>query len=180
MADEIPLVTDLDGTLIKGDLLFISFGLLIKKNFLYAILCFFWLLKGRAYLKQQIYNRVQIKPDALEYNNEVVNFLKEEYAKGRKIVLATASVKKAALQIAAHQPFFSQVFGTDDNYNLKGKNKLQLLLNQYGKNGFDYIGDAAADVVIFEAARFSYLVNPSSATEQKTAKVATIKRIWRF
>ena len=48
----VPLVVDLDGTLVKTDLMVESFFALIKQNPLLVFLCPFWLLKGRAFLKR--------------------------------------------------------------------------------------------------------------------------------
>ena len=55
-----PLVVDLDGTLIKTDLLLESFMLLIKANPLNLVFVFLWLLKGKANLKAEIARRVDI------------------------------------------------------------------------------------------------------------------------
>ena len=44
----IPLVVDLDGTLLKTDILYEGIILLIKKNPLYILMCIFWFLKGKS------------------------------------------------------------------------------------------------------------------------------------
>lgn len=49
-----PLCVDLDGTLLRTDLLVESVFALFKQNILYAFLLPVWLLKGKAHLKQQI------------------------------------------------------------------------------------------------------------------------------
>lgn len=49
----IPLVVDLDGTLIKSDLLFESFIALFKKNPFYIFYMLFWLITGKARLKNE-------------------------------------------------------------------------------------------------------------------------------
>ena len=47
-----PLIVDLDGTLIKSDLLFESSLALLKINPGYVFCLLLWLLRGKAYLKQ--------------------------------------------------------------------------------------------------------------------------------
>ena len=49
---EKPLVVDLDGTLIKTDLLLESFYAMIHRDPLLAVHVPLWLLKGKAYLKK--------------------------------------------------------------------------------------------------------------------------------
>ena len=54
----VPLCVDLDGTLIRSDLLLESFFGLLKLNIFYIFLIPLWLIKGKAHLKQQIANLV--------------------------------------------------------------------------------------------------------------------------
>lgn len=49
-----PLIVDLDGTLLKTDLLWESILALFKKNPLITFLLPIWLLKGRTFLKRQL------------------------------------------------------------------------------------------------------------------------------
>ena len=174
----IPLVTDLDGTLIKGDILYIGILKLLKKNIFYLIKCMWWLFKGKANLKEKIFAQVYIDPLLLNYNKDTMLFLKGVFEKGRKIILATATVKSVACDIAAHCGFFSQVYGSESNINLKGSQKAKRLILQFGENGFDYIGDSSSDLFVFKFCRFAYLVNPSGKLEKETRKIAIVKNIW--
>ena len=51
---DVPLCVDLDGTLVKTDILIESFFALLKRSIVFVAFVAFWLLKGKAYLKQQI------------------------------------------------------------------------------------------------------------------------------
>jgi 4-hydroxybenzoate polyprenyltransferase len=175
---DIPVVVDLDGTLINTDLLYEAAILLFKKNPIYIFKCLLWLLKGKVFFKNEIFKRVHLQYQLLPYNTEVINFLQQEFADGRKIVLATASPLACAAEIAKVQPFFSQVYGTDNAINLKGTNKLQLLVKEFGKGNFDYIGNAKPDLVIFAASRYAYLVNASSGVERSAKKLNNLKNVW--
>lgn len=174
---DIPLVVDLDGTLINTDLLHEAAVLLIRKNPFYIFICVLWALKGRSYLKNKIFSLVHINPELLPYNINFLNFLKKEHEKGRKLILATASLSSNASEIAERFPIFEKVYGTE-SINLKGKNKLNLLLNLFGKSKFDYIGNSNSDLVIFASARYSYLVNPSKPLIRKTKKVSNLRYTW--
>jgi hypothetical protein len=50
-ADPVPLVVDLDGTLVKTDLLVESVVRLLRKNMLYLFLLPIWLLRGKRAFK---------------------------------------------------------------------------------------------------------------------------------
>ncbi|MEO8763161.1 MAG: UbiA family prenyltransferase [Ginsengibacter sp.] len=178
LGDDYPLVVDLDGTLIKTDLLYEGAIMLFRKNPLYIFLCMLWLLKGKAHLKNKIFKIVHLRYDLLPYNIQLLKFLQAESAMGRKLVLATASLKAHALEIAKMYPIFDEVYGTE-KINLKGFNKLKVLVNNFGKSRFDYIGDSKADLKIFASSRYSYLVNPSRSLERKTKKVSYLKHTWR-
>jgi len=175
-----PLIVDLDGTLINTDLLYEGLVLLLRKNPLYFFSCLLWIFKGKAYLKRKILGNIHIQTELLPYNRELLDFLKQEATNGRKIILATASPLPNALAIAETHTFFYKVFGTEANINLKGKEKLRLLISEFGKSKFDYIGNSLSDLKIFKSARYSYLVNPSLVLKFKTKRNLDIKKIWNF
>lgn len=176
-SDNIPIVVDLDGTFINTDLLYEGIAILLKKNFLNVFLLLPWLLKGKAYLKNKVSQLAKIRLDLIPYNMKLLEFLQKESGKGRVIILATASHKSYALEIAKIYPIFDQVYGTE-KINLKGKNKLKLLIRLFGEEKFDYIGNSNSDLVIFGSCRFSYLTNASSSLRKRTKKVSNLQFIW--
>lgn len=173
----VPLVVDLDGTFIKKDLLYEGLKLLLRKNFLYIFSCCIWILKGKVYLKNRLFQLVKIDLESLQVNNDVLHFVKRESNKGRKIILATASLQSYAKEIGKFYPFFDEVYGSENGTNLKGKNKLKLLLLLYGFKKFDYIGNSYSDLVIFRSSRYSYLVNASRLLKKKTFKISNLKKM---
>src|SRR4030088_683124 len=84
----VPLVLDLDGTLIAGDLLYKSFFSILWRNPLIVFSCVAWLLKGRAALKRQLALRNRIDWERLELHQDVLALARNEKAAGRVIVLA--------------------------------------------------------------------------------------------
>src|SRR5260370_41980484 len=86
-----PLVLDLDGTLIAGDLLYKSFVSILRRNPFVAFQCAAWLLGGRAALKRQLAWRSRIDWDRLQLHQDVVALAIREKAAGRSVVLATAA-----------------------------------------------------------------------------------------
>lgn len=156
----IALAVDLDGTLISGDLLWECVFQLVRTNPLYALMLPVWLVGGKARFKHEVFSRVEIDPDHLGYRPEVVAFLEQQKARGRTLVLATASAQDKAHQIAAHLGLFDRVIGSTPERNLKAAAKRDRLIADHGDACFDYIGNSHDDVAVFEAARRSFVVAP--------------------
>lgn len=174
------LACDLDGTLIKTDTLVESFLLLIKKNPLFIFILPFWLIKGRTKLKAEIANRTELDPSSLPYNKDVLNYLIEEKANGTSLVLATASNIKIAKAVSNHLSIFDEIIASDDNINMKGGSKAKVLLDAYGEGGFDYIGDAKADLKIWKFADNALTVNISASTTKKIRKDTPIRKEFSY
>jgi apolipoprotein N-acyltransferase len=169
-ANQIPLVVDLDGTLIKTDLLWESLAQLFRRNPFSLFQILFWWIRGRAFLKQQLARRVKINPAALPYHEKFLAFLRAQKFAGRKLVLATASDLQMALPVADHIRLFDVVLGSDGKINLRSENKLRVLVEKFGPHGFDYAGNSAADFAVWRSAREAIVVNASEAVLKKAAE----------
>ena len=156
----VPLVVDLDGTLIATDLLWEGLFLLLRKNPLYLFMVPIWLSQGPARLKLEIARRVDIDACALPYREAVLERMRAERAKGRRIVLATGTPRKFAEEIAAHLGLFDAVLASDGGENLTAGRKRAALIAAYGDGGFDYAGNSRHDVKVFDAAREAIVVAP--------------------
>ena len=132
-----PLVVDLDGTLIKKDLLLESVCTLLRQEPLALFALPIWLLKGRAHLKREIAQRAQLDPDLLPYRTELLDYLRAEHDKGRSIILATASDERFARHVADHLKLFDMVLASDGITNLAAERKRARLVAQFGEKGFD-------------------------------------------
>jgi 4-hydroxybenzoate polyprenyltransferase/phosphoserine phosphatase len=167
--DAVPLCVDLDGTVLRTDCLWESLFCALQQDPLVAVKAIGWLAAGgRAGLKRELAARVRLAVDTLPYNMEVVEFLKKEKQRGRRLVLVTASDEEIARSINNHLNIFDEVHGSQRGRNLKGRSKAEFLVNQYGKNGFDYVGDSAADLPVWHEARTDYLVRPSDSVKAAT------------
>ena len=169
-----PLVVDLDGTLIKTDLLWESLAQLLRRNPLMLFAVLFWWTRGRAFLKRQLARRVTIDPAALPYHDPFLTFLWEQKAAGRKLILATASDRDMALPVAAHVGLFDEVLGSDGKTNLRSANKLKALTEKFGERGFDYAGNSAPDLVVWRGAREAIVVNASRNILKRAAECARL------
>src|SRR5580658_3313814 len=97
----LPLCVDLDGTLLRSDLLLESLLVLIKRNPLYLLHIPFWLLRGKASLKAELAARVSLDVKVLPYNRELIAWLESERDRGRSLWLCTATNEQLAGEVAA-------------------------------------------------------------------------------
>lgn len=153
-----PLVLDVDGTLIAGDLLYKSFLSILIRNPLIVVSCLRWLPRGRAALKRELALRNRINWDRLRLHHDVVTLALREKNLGRPVVLATAADAVLAGQLASRLSFIDQVVASDGLTNLKGGAKADMLHRMY-PNGFIYAGDSRADLQVWRRARAVVLVN---------------------
>ena len=170
-----PLVVDLDGTLTPTDTLVESVLVAIKQSPLNLLRMPFWLLKGRASFKEEIATRAQLAIDRLPYREPFLQYLIEEKAKGRQLVLATAAHQRIANRVSSHLGLFDKVIATKGRCNLKGLEKLSAILEEVG-DAFVYAGDSVADVPIWTAARGAVLVGASSRTAAMIRGTVPIER----
>jgi 4-hydroxybenzoate polyprenyltransferase/phosphoserine phosphatase len=173
-----PLVIDLDGTLLRSDLLLESSLTFFRSQPLRILLPFKWLAFGKAYLKEQLAKVTSLDVANLPYDSQVIKLIEQEKLKGRKIILATASHKIYADQIASHLNLFDRVFATEGKINLSAFTKRDLLVNEFGKQGFDYVGNSYDDLPVLQAARKAYLVNPERGMKTEAQTYGNVERIF--
>ncbi|WP_155322031.1 UbiA family prenyltransferase [Desulfosarcina ovata] len=158
----ISLYVDLDGTLIKSDLIYEGLFLAIRKSPLILLHLPFMLLRGKASLKEKLADLVTPDPKLLPYNKNVLDQLRSERASGRILVLATASHKKWAEVVSNYLLLFDGLIATENGCNLKGRKKLMAIRSCKMNNGkFSYIGDSLADMPIWKEAEQIYAVGLS-------------------
>ena len=168
------LCVDLDGTLIRGNLLWECVLALLKTRPILIVMLPFWLLAGPASFKRHLADRTQLDPAHLPYRQEVLDLIRQEKAVGRRVVLATAADRKIAEAVSNHLGLFDEVHASDGQLNLKGANKAALLAQHFAQTGFDYVGDSTADIEVWRAARAAYVVGTEARAEQAAA-VTTVK-----
>ena len=164
-----PLFVDLDGTLIQTDLLVESFIGLLKRHPLLALQVPFWLLRGKAYLKHRIAERIVLNPAALPYHAPFLEYLTVQRETGRPLYLATASNRRYAEAVAEHLGIFDGVLASDHARNLSGHNKLDAI-REHCPEGFAYAGNDCVDEPIWASAHAAVLVNaPAAVAARVTA-----------
>ena len=171
------LCVDLDGTLIKSDLLWECILVLLKTTPWVLLWIPYWLSKGTARLKRELAIRAEIKPENLPYSSEVLQFVQDQRVSGRVIVLATAADRILAGQVADYLGLFDEVCASDGTTNLRGSSKAQFLSQVFQKQGFEYIGDSSSDVEVWRAAQSGYVVGNKKLGESAAA-VTTVLQVF--
>jgi phosphoserine phosphatase len=156
----LPLVLDLDGTLIHTDTFHEMMVCLLTRKPWLLLWIPFWFCKGRAYAKHRLAEVCNLNPADLPYNQRVLNFAKEESKTGRPLILATGTTQKVAQRIANYIGIFQDVIGSDEHINMTGLHKKKALLDRFGPQGFDYAGDSHKDIHIWEVASNVLVVHP--------------------
>jgi 4-hydroxybenzoate polyprenyltransferase len=178
-----PLAVDLDGTLVKTDLLIESSLALLRKQPLCIFFMPLWALRGKAAFKGEVAQRVSLEISLLPWRSELIEYLTEQRARGRIIVLATGSDLRIARQAADHLKLFDLVLGTEGSVNLSGIFKRDLLVRHFGNRGFDYAADgggmAQDDLVVWGAARKAILVNAGPRVLAGAGPIAVVDRVFR-
>lgn len=164
-----PLVVDLDGTLIRADLLCEGLFQILRKRPWRLPLLLAALFRGRTAFKARVAQEADLDPARLPWNETVLAHVREERAHGRSVWLATAADRRPAEAVARHLGLFDRLFASAPDDNLKGGRKLAVL-QAAAPDGFDYIGDAAADRPLLAAAREAWTVGPHAARLARQAR----------
>jgi len=174
----IPLCVDLDGTLIRTDLLFESVFVLLRRNLLYILLIPIWLVRGKANLKEQVARRVELPVHLLPYHGRLLEYLREEHRRRRPLVLVTAANRRFAESIARYLGLFSSVLASDARVNLSEARKLACLRDLYGEKNFDYAGNSRADLKVWANAHKGIIVSPEVGVTLMARRVVEVERVF--
>jgi 4-hydroxybenzoate polyprenyltransferase len=165
------LCVDLDGTLLKTDLLWECIISLLKASPSALFGMPFWLLQGRARFKQKLAERARVDVTTLPYNPDLLAFLTAQRQQGRHLVLVTAADGSLAQNVANHLGLFDEVLHSQEGRNLKGEAKAELLLNKFAQTGFDYVGNSTDDLPAWKAARAGYIVGDKKLIRRASSVV---------
>ncbi len=168
------IAVDLDGTITLTDTFHESVIALIRNKPLFLLLLPLWLARGIAFLKLKVAENTLLDVTILPYNFPFIDWLREQKASGKTIILCTAANESIALAVAKHLNIFDDVIASNANTNLKSAKKRRALEEKYGERGFDYAGNSAADVEVWAGACHAIVVNASSALHTKMTRIASV------
>ncbi|WP_295454103.1 UbiA family prenyltransferase [uncultured Thiodictyon sp.] len=174
---DVVLAIDLDGTLLRTDSLLESLFLLMRERPLALGRGVLRLARGRAAFKGWVADSARLDVAVLPLNTPLLDWLQAERAAGRRLVLATAADRRIAEAVAARVGLFDTVLATEAGRNLKGEAKAFELVERFGKDGFDYVGDSHADLPVWREARRAIVVG-GPGLERAARRVAEVERVF--
>ena len=148
-----PLIVNLDGCLVKNNTRIESIIKSINANFLNIFVILF-LLFSKKKLNRYLQNYI-VKIDELKFNKKVIKLIDNFYNKKKIILIADTNNNQAKL-IFNYVNKFDNFYSYDQDKNYIEKNKSNYLVNIYGKNKFDYVGNSIKDISIWKNSNSSY------------------------
>lgn len=168
-----PLVLDVDGTFLKTDMLLEAFwhGL---GHAPFATLACLRHLRHPARLKAALARVAPLRTDLLPVNPEIAALALSSHAEGREVVLASAADASQVARLAADYGFSERIYASDGVVNLKGGAKARALVRDMGERGFDYAGNSAADLAVWQHAENALVVGRVRAADRLGATGQTV------
>jgi phosphoserine phosphatase len=163
---------DLDGTIVSTDLLLEGCRSLARQRRLQNLPHLLSLRKGRSGFKQTVAEHGRVDIAALPYREPLLAKLREEKARGRRILLVTAAHMIMARRVSDHLRLFDDVMASEGRHNLKAANKARALVERFGEAGFDYIGDSKADLAVWPHCRKALITGPKAEALRQALRTA--------
>ena len=163
------LVVDLDGTLLRSDMLYESLWSSFGRDWRTPFRTLANLSRGKAAVKRRLAETSRIDFATLPYDEAVIAEVKRRRAAGARTVLMTASDQALAEGVAAHLGIFDEVHGSDGTLNLKSEAKVRFLQDSHPGRPYAYMGDAVADLPVWQHAALAIPVNASATVRDRAA-----------
>lgn len=162
MADKLPIVVDLDHTLLRTDTLDESFVRALFHHPASAAAALLALPRGRLAVKSALAEGMPFDATALPLREDLLDWLRACAEAGHALHLCTAAHQSVADAVAAELGLFDSVIGSRE-HNLKGEAKAAALVELFPQ-GFIYAGDSRADLAVWRHAAGIVLAGAAPAT----------------
>jgi putative heme transporter len=176
---DVPLVVDLDGTFfpVTTRTLMATRLLLTRPSSwcAYRRLC----RTDRAASKRHLCELVHLDVRRVPVRRSLLQWLEAERARGRQLFVASGAPQPIVDAVVAnYASLFSQGWGSSADECLVGPAKAALLCRRFGVHGFDYIGDAAEDLAVWERSRRAVLCCTSRRVGRRARRCTTVCRVF--
>lgn len=161
LPDCAPLVVDVDGSLVRTNLLWEGLALLLLRRPRQLGGALLALVRGKAALKAYVAERTVLDLQTVPLEPSVVHLIQETMAAGRRVILASGAHESQVACIGSRVGV-SETYGSDGLINLTGPWKLTKLLK--GCDRFDYVGNHATDLPLWMRAGQAFAVNADPLT----------------
>ena len=147
-----PLVVDLDGALLRTDLLQEVATSFATRHPLRSLRLAGWSLRGKTSLTARLGGECELDAACLPYRESLVAWLGRQREQGRRLVLATAFHRSLAERVQAQLGLFDEIMAAGADTGVSPASRRDLLVERFGERGFDYVGREAADAPVFSVA----------------------------
>ncbi|WP_165978901.1 UbiA family prenyltransferase [Antarcticimicrobium luteum] len=165
--DATPLVLDVDGTLLRTDMLYESFWAAMGRDLFGTLKTCATLWRAPNRLKQALRGIGAPEVALLPLRPEIVALAEAARRDGRPVHLASGSDHGLVEAVARRLDLPGDHFGSDGSRNLTEETKAQALVARFGAGGFDYAGNSNADLPAWGAARRIIAVAPGRALRSR-------------
>jgi 4-hydroxybenzoate polyprenyltransferase/phosphoserine phosphatase len=165
--DGVPLIMDVDGTLIRSDLLWEGLAWVLTRRPRRLLPALLALSGGRPSLKAFLAREADIDIDDLPLEPAALELIEEARATGVQVILASAG-HTSQVDGLKDRVGADLAWGSDEATNLKGRRKLAQIREHFGQ--FDYVGNSGADLPLWKAARRPIAVNASRLTLRRAKR----------
>lgn len=164
---EPPLVLDVDGTLLRTDLLYETFWAALGAHPAAALhsLARYW--RAPARLKHALLSIARPDVALLPVRDQILDRAREAQAAGRSVHLASGAAGSLVDDLAAHLQFAGPNYGSTPQRNLIRDEKAAEVIARFGAGQYDYAGNAPADLPIWAQARKVIAVAPGRRVENR-------------
>lgn len=171
-----PIYVDLDGTLLRTDMLLECAARFICRNPWKSFVLLAWALRGPAQLKARLADYFEHDAATLPWNLPLLEWLRTQAQDGRRpLVLATAANEQIAHRLARHLGLFSHVIASSVDSNLKGERKLAAI-EAHARGPFVYVGNDSADLPIWRRAAAAVVVSGSDSLLARAQRLTQVEK----
>jgi 4-hydroxybenzoate polyprenyltransferase len=174
----VPLVVELEGTLLATNLLIESLFVLAKRSPLRLLLVPVWLARGRRCLERELARLAMPDVATLPYRQDLLAHLETEKRRGTRLALVTGADRALAEAIARHLELFDLVLASDGAATLTGERRRDRLIAEFGAHGFDYVGNGHSASAIWSVARRAVVVAPPDRVAARIAGRTPVARVF--
>lgn len=157
----IALIVDIDGSLLRTDMLFECFWAALGRHPVQCLIVLWKHLFDRALLKQQLAGLAELDVDLLPVRPVIVEMIARAKRDRREVILASGSDQTLVSAMAARVGGIGTI-ASDGVVNLTSHTKARVLVERFGVQGFDYVGDSRADIPVWKATRKIIIVAPGA------------------
>jgi 4-hydroxybenzoate polyprenyltransferase/phosphoserine phosphatase len=165
----LPLVVDLDGTLVRTDTTFELIAAAVTRRPLAVLAALAAGLGSRAVMKRRLVEAGALDVDTLPLRDDLVAYLRDQKRTGRAIHLVSAADQTVVDRVASRIGLFDSALGSGDGVNLKGSKKAARLAELF-PGGFVYAGDSPADGPVWRASAGAIVAGDLAAAERAARK----------